>query len=202
MQMKPSAADSLVGHKPQEGNMRVAWIKKIMILVLSVLVVLSAAVCSHAASFRFVMENNGATWKLGNNHYLGSIGFKDLQATSVFTVADINAHIDQGMTVSFYAGKGLKGYNEFSPLAPDTVFDYTSIAGEQAVDNAFYVEFATDKIRFAHFGFEGHKHLHGNIDLGSLESVPAPTPAPSAGLLLAIGIAVTVCGALYYENRH
>lgn len=146
------------------------------------------------------MENQGKTWKLGNNNYLGSIGFKDLQATSTFTIGDINTHIDQGVTVKFYAGKGLTGYNEFTELTPQTIFDYTGISGEQSINNAFYVEFEPKKIRFAHFGFEGHKHLHGNIDLGILEQVPAPIPIPPSWILILPAIVMVLWAEQYIHH--
>ncbi len=172
--------------------MRLSIFKTLIIVVLSTVMLILATTVSHGSSFRFVMENQGKTWKLGNNNYLGSIGFKDLLATSTFTVADINAKIDQGVTVKFYAGKGLSGYSEYTPLTSETVFDYTSISGEQTIENAFYVEFEPKKIRFAHFGFEGHKHLHGNVDLGILEQVPAPIPIPATWILAGTGIAVAI----------
>lgn len=176
--------------------MRSNLIKILSIIVLTAVMLIMAAAVSHGSSFRFVMENQGKTWKLANSNYLGSIGLKDLQATSTFTVADIENKIDQGRTVRFYAGKGLTGINEYTQLTSETVFDYTEISGEQQIENAFYVEFEPKKIRFEHFDYHGHKHLHGNIDLGILEQVPAPIPIPPSWILAIAGFAA-LFGARY-----
>ncbi|WP_432735096.1 hypothetical protein [Maridesulfovibrio sp. FT414] len=180
--------------------MKLTTAKTMFIIILTAIMIVFATAVSQGASFRLVMENQGKTWKLGNSNYLGSVGLKDLQATSTFTLADITAHIDQGTAVRFYAGKGLSGFNEFTLLTPDTVFDYTGLTGEQTIENAFYVEFETNKIRFAHFDYEGHKHLHGNMDLGILEQVPAPIPVPSAWTLAIVGL-VCVAAAGWTRNH-
>lgn len=172
--------------------MKLSMIKTLFVIVLAAAMLIFASTASNAASFRFVLENHGQTWKLGNDNYLGSIGFKDLQATSTFTIADINSHIDHGKVVKFYAGKGLSGFNEYTPLTSETVFDFTGISGEQTISDAFYIEFEPKKVRFEHFGFEGHKNLHGNIDLGLLATVPAPVPIPSAWMLAAVGIIIAL----------
>ncbi|NDV22873.1 hypothetical protein [Desulfovibrio sp. JC022] len=170
--------------------MKFTTIKTLFVIVLAAAMLIFATV-AHGSSFRFVLENNGDTWKLGNNNYLGSIGFKDLQATATISIADIDSHIDEGTTVRFYAGKGMQGFNEYTPLTADSAFDYASLAGKQTIENAFYVEFEPKKIRFAHFEYEGHKNLHGNGKMGFLDSVPAPVPIPATWMLIAAGLLLT-----------
>jgi len=173
--------------------MKLFSVKTLFVVVLAAAMVIFATL-AHGASFKFVMENKGKTWKLGNNNYLGSIGFSKLQASETFTLGDIDAHIDHGTTVRFYAGKGMTGYTEYTPLTTQSVFDYTSLTGKHNIENAFYVEFEPKKVRFAHFGYGGHKNLHAIGKLGLLESVPAPVPVTApwtlvlAGLILAAGI--------------
>ncbi|TIH13226.1 hypothetical protein D0S45_15670 [Marinifilum sp. JC120] len=170
--------------------MKFTTMKALFVIVLAAAMLIFATV-AHGSSFRFVMENKGKTWKLGNNYYLGSIGLKDLQVTDTFTIGDIDSHIDHSITVRFYAGKGMQGFNEYTPLTAESVFDYTSLAGMQSIDNAFYVEFEPKKIRFGHFGYEGHKNLHANGKMGFLESVPAPVPIPATWMLVAAGLLLT-----------
>ncbi|WP_320174471.1 hypothetical protein [Maridesulfovibrio sp.] len=169
--------------------MKFNTIKTLFVIVLTAAMLIFATVAS-GSSFRFVLENKGKTWQLGNSHYLGSIGFKDLQVTDTFTVSDIDSHIDDGITVRFYAGKGMIGFNEYTPLTEESIFDYTSLSGTQTIENAFYVEFDSKKIRFAHFGYEGHKNLHGNFELGLLETVPAPVPIPPTWMLAAVSLII------------
>ena len=169
--------------------MKFNTIKTLFVIVLAAAMLIFATV-AHGSSFRFVLENKGNTWQLGNSHYLGSIGFKDLQATDTFTVADVDSHIDRGVTVRFYAGKGMIGFNEYTPLTEESVFDYTSLGGTNTIENAFYVEFEPKKIRFAHFGFEGHKNLHANGKMGYLDSVPGPVPIPATWMLAAVGLII------------
>ncbi|NDV28607.1 hypothetical protein [Desulfovibrio sp. JC010] len=167
--------------------MKFNTVKTLFVIVLAAAMLIFATV-AHGSSFKFVMENKGKTWELGNNNYLGSIGFSKLEATDTFTIGDIDSHIDHGVTVRFYAGKGMVGYNEYSPLTAQSVFDYTSIAGMQTIENAFYVEFEPKKIRFAHFNYGGHKNLHANGKMGFMESVPAPVPIPATWMLAAAGL--------------
>ena len=167
--------------------MKFSTIKTLFVIVLAAAMLILATV-AHGSSFRFVLENKGKTWQLSNSHYLGSIGFKDLQATDTFTISDIDSHIDHGVTIRFYAGKGMTNYNEYTPLTADSVFDYTSLTGTQTIENAFYVEFEPKKIRFGHFGYEGHKNLHANGKLGHLDSVPGPVPIPATWMLAVVGI--------------
>lgn len=178
--------------------MKFTTIKTLFVIVLAAAMLIFASV-ANGSSFRFVMENKGKTWKLGNNNYLGSIGFKNLQAADTFTIGDIDSHIDHGITVRFYAGKGMQGFNEYTPLTAESVFDYTSLAGMQTIEDAFYVEFEPKKIRFEHFGYHGHKNMHANGKMGFLESVPAPVPIPATWMLVAAGLLLTTAVKRIYS---
>ncbi|CCO23801.1 hypothetical protein [Maridesulfovibrio hydrothermalis] len=174
--------------------MKLTAVNTLFVIILTAAMLIFSSTLSHAASFRFVMENKGKTWRLGNNNYLGSIGFKDLSATSTFTLADVITRIDRGTPVKFYAGTGLPSLAEYTELTPQTVFDYTAIPGQQTIEDAFYIEFEPRKVRFKHMGYHGHKVLHANGKLGFLAQVPAPVPIASTWLLAAAGLTV-VAGA-------
>ena len=158
-------------------------------IMLAVILILSGTV-ANAASFKFELDNSGKTWSLGNNNHLGSLGFKSLDTSSTFTLADIQSQISQGTAVKFYAGTSLNGVNEYTQLTPNTVFDYTGLSGPQTIQNAFYVEFVPDKVRFDNLGFKGSKTIKSDGKLGFLSSVPAPVPIPSTWLLITGGLLI------------
>ncbi|WP_421903156.1 hypothetical protein [Maridesulfovibrio sp.] len=169
--------------------MKFNTIKTLFVIILAAAMLIFATVAHGCSvSFKFAMENRGRTWELGNGNYLGSVGFDRLRVSDTFTVADVDSHIDRGVTVRFYAGKGMTGFNEYTPLTAQSVFDYTSITGMQDIENAFYVEFEPRRIRFKHFEHPGHKWMTSNGKMGYLESVPGPVPIPTTWLLAAVGL--------------
>ncbi|OEU70702.1 MAG: hypothetical protein BA863_14525 [Desulfovibrio sp. S3730MH75] len=157
-------------------------------ILLAVALILSDAT-ANAASFKFELDNKGKTWELGNTNYLGSVGFKNLDITTTFTLADIQGQIHKGTAVKFYAGTNLNGLNEFVQLSPTTEFDYTG-SPIQTITNAFYVEFIPKDIHFDNLGFKGHKTLKNNGKMGFLTTVPAPIPIPASWIIISGGLLI------------
>ncbi|WP_027721122.1 hypothetical protein [Maridesulfovibrio zosterae] len=168
--------------------MTLTTIKTVFIIILTSLLLIITSTLSHGASFKFALENQGKTWQLGNSHHLGLLGFTDLTASSTFTLSEIINHIDLGTPVKFYAGPGMPSLVEYTELTPETVFDYTAIPGQQSVNDAFYIEFDSNKVHFEHFGFTGGKTLVADGKLGSLDSVPAPIPIPATWMIAVTGL--------------
>ncbi|WP_031481854.1 hypothetical protein [Maridesulfovibrio frigidus] len=169
--------------------MRSTNMKTTFIAILMAVVLILSGATANAVSFKFELDNKGNTWELANTNYLGSVGFKDLDITSTFTLADIQGQISKGTAVKFYAGTNLNGLTEFVQLSPSTEFDYTGSA-TQTITNAFYVEFSPTKIQLDNFGFKGSKTLKDNGKMGFLSTVPAPVPIPASWIIISGGLLI------------
>ncbi len=169
--------------------MRSLTIKTIFFTILLTIALVLSGATANSASFKFELDNKGKTWELGNTNYLGSVGFKNLDITSTFTLADIQGQLSKGSAVKFYAGTNLNGLNEFVQLSPSTEFDYTG-STTQTVANAFYIEFTPKKIQLNHLGYGGSKTLKDNGKMGFLSAVPAPIPIPASWLIISGGLLI------------